>query len=146
MCAMAAGEKKSGGGKVVLVGTYKGDQLTKWRGWYNYPISDSDFSRVEHVERVDGRAGSPLPAAPDGAASQNFQPFNLSTFQRVTELWLFNGTKDERRYKAKFVGVKTREELIRDYGYPAKGKAQDADNSNERDSEEGVNQWIRRAV
>ena len=28
--------------RVVLVGTYKGDQLTKWRGWYNYPISDKD--------------------------------------------------------------------------------------------------------
>jgi hypothetical protein len=26
----------------VLVGTYKGDQLTRWRGWYNYPISDDD--------------------------------------------------------------------------------------------------------
>ena len=25
--------------RFVLVGTYKGDQLTKWRGWYNYPIS-----------------------------------------------------------------------------------------------------------
>ena len=28
--------------RIVLVGTYKGDQLTKWRGWYNYPISDKD--------------------------------------------------------------------------------------------------------
>ena len=109
--------------RVVLVGTYRGDQLTKWRGWYNYPISEDDFSRVEHVERVEGRAGSPLPAAPDGAESPNFQPFNLSTFQRINELWLFNGTKDERRYKAEFVGVKTRQELIDDYGYPAKGKA-----------------------
>ena len=29
-------------GRIVLVGTYKGDQLTKWRGWYNYPIADED--------------------------------------------------------------------------------------------------------
>ena len=28
--------------RMVLVGTYKGDQLTKWRDWYNYPISDDD--------------------------------------------------------------------------------------------------------
>lgn len=28
--------------KVVLVGTYKGGQLTDWRGWYNYPISGKD--------------------------------------------------------------------------------------------------------
>ena len=94
-------------GRIVLVGTYKGDQLTKWRGWYNWPISEGDFSRVEHVERADGRAGSPLPA----------------DMSKVNELWLFKGTKDEKRYRAEFVGIKTREELIRDYGYPAKGKA-----------------------
>ena len=77
--------------KVVLVGTYKGDQLTRWRGWYNYPISDEDLSRAD--------------------------------FSLITELWLFNGTKDQKTYKAEFVGIKTREELIRDYGYSAKGKA-----------------------
>lgn len=45
---------------------------------------------------------------------------NLSA---VSELWLFKGTKEQRNYKAEFVGIKTREELVRDYGYPAKGKA-----------------------
>ena len=79
-------------GRIVLVGTYKGDQLTEWRGWYNYPISDAD--KITEADAAN-----------------------------ITELWLFNGTKDERRYKAEFVGVKTRDELIRDYGYPAKGKA-----------------------
>ena len=78
--------------RVVLVGTYKGDQLTAWRGWYNYPISDDD-----KITEADAA--------------------------KITELWLFKGTKDERRYKAEFVGVKTRQELMRDYGYPAKGKA-----------------------
>lgn len=78
--------------KIVLVGTYKGDQLTDWRGWYNYPISDDD--KINEVEAA-----------------------------KIKELWLFKGTKDERRYKAEFVGVKTRKELIDDYGYPAKGKA-----------------------
>ena len=29
-------------GRIVLVGTYKGDQLTAWRGWYNYPVSEAD--------------------------------------------------------------------------------------------------------
>lgn len=79
-------------GRIVLVGTYKGDQLTKWRGWYNYPISDDD------------KIGA------DDAA-------------KITELWLFNGKKDQRIYKAQFVGIKTRKELIDDFGYPAKGKA-----------------------
>lgn len=78
--------------RIVLVGTYKGEQLTKWRGWYNYPISDDDKIGV------------------DDAA-------------KITELWLFNGTKEQRNYTAAFVGVKTRQELIDDYGYPAKGKA-----------------------
>jgi len=74
--------------KVVLVGTYKGGQLTDWRGWYNYPISDAD-----KITEADAAA--------------------------ITELWLFNGVKEQRNYKAEFVGVKTREELVRDYGYPA---------------------------
>ena len=80
-------EKKDASGRMVLVGTYKGDQLTRWRGWYNYPISDKD-------------------------------KITESDAAKITELWLFKGTKDERRYKAEFVGIKTREELIRDYGYP----------------------------
>ena len=83
---------KKSGARVVLVGTYKGDQLTTWRGWYNYPISNED-----NITEADA--------------------------SKITELWLFKGSKDERRYKAEFVGVKTREELIRDFGYQAKGKA-----------------------
>ena len=79
-------------GRVVLVATYKGDQLTKWRGWYNYPISDED--KINDVDAA-----------------------------KITELWLFKGTKDERRYKAEFIGVRTRKDLIDDYGYPARGKA-----------------------
>ena len=85
-------EKCEASNRFVLVATYKGDQLTKWRGWYNYPISDED--KINDVDAA-----------------------------KITELWLFKGTKDERRYKAEFVGVKTRKELINDYGYPAKGKA-----------------------
>ena len=78
--------------RVVLVGTYKGDQLSRWHGWYNYPISDDD-----KITDVD-------------AAS-------------ITELWLFKGKKDQKIYKAEFVGITTREVLARDYSYPAKGKA-----------------------
>ncbi len=79
-------------GRVVLVGTYKGDQLTSWPGWYNWPISDKD--EIDETEA-----------------------------SRITELWLFQGTKEQRNYKAEFVGFKTRDELVRDYGYPAKGRA-----------------------
>ena len=78
--------------RIVLVGTYKGDQLTDWRGWYNYPVSGKD-----KIAETDAA--------------------------KITELWLFKGTKEQRTYKAEFVGGKTRQELIDDYGYPAKGKA-----------------------
>lgn len=78
--------------RVVLVGTYKGDQLTAWPGWYNYPISAKDKIDVESAKKVN-------------------------------ELWLFKGTHDQKTYAAEFVGEKTRDELIRDYGYPAKGRA-----------------------
>ena len=78
--------------RVILVGTYKGDQLAKWRGWYNYPIS----------------VGDKIPET-DAA--------------KVNELWLFNGTKAQKSYTADFVGIKTRKELVEQYGYPAKGKA-----------------------
>ena len=82
--------RKAATGRVVLVATYKGDQLTKWRGWYNYPISDED--KINDVDAA-----------------------------KIKELWLFKGTKDERRYKAEFVGIKTRKDLIDDYGYPGGG-------------------------
>ena len=87
-----AENKKNTELRCVLVGTYKGDQLTRWRGWYNYPISDKDNISADNAAKI-------------------------------TELWLFNGKKDQINYKAEFVGVKTRDELVRDYGYPAKGKA-----------------------
>ena len=45
-------------GRVVLVGTYKGDQLTKWRGWYNYPISDEDLNAETQRGREGGRVSS----------------------------------------------------------------------------------------
>ena len=83
--------EKARGKRIVLVGTYKGKQLTDWRGWYNYPIDAKD-----KITEADAA--------------------------KIGELWLFNGTKEQKTYKAEFVGVKTREELVRDYGYPAKGK------------------------
>ena len=47
----SAAAKREAAPKFVLVGTYKGDQLTDWRGWYNYPISDGDLSRVARRPR-----------------------------------------------------------------------------------------------
>ena len=64
-------------GRIVLVGTYKGDQLTKWRGWYNYPISDDELSRAETQRR--GVGGS---------------QFLVTDFSKINELWLFQGTRE----------------------------------------------------
>ncbi len=117
--------------KVVLVGTYKGDQLTRWRGWYNYPISEGDFNvgtpkggenkqtDLLTPNGVRGAGGSQLVATGKTDAMNCVPP----DFSHINELWLFNGTKDQKTFKAEFVGIKTRKELIRDYGYPAKGKA-----------------------
>ena len=101
-------EKCEASNRFVLVGTYKGDQLTRWRGWYNYPISDEELSHAETQRRGENELVTNC---------------DKSSFSKINELWLFNGTKDERRYGAEFVGVKTRKELIDEYGYPAKGKA-----------------------
>lgn len=78
--------------RIILVGTYKGDQLSKWAGWYCYPITEND-------KDIEGYAS------------------------RINELWLFKGMAEQKTFIAKFVGIKTRDELIKDYGYPAKGKA-----------------------
>ena len=43
--------------------------------------------------------------------------------KRVNEIWLFNGAKDGRYFAAEFVGTCTRDALVRDFGYPAKGAA-----------------------
>ena len=72
---------------MILIGTYWDGQFKKWKGYYNYPISDAD--KVEP--------------------------------EKINELWLFNGNKQQRTFVAEFVGVKTRKELVAEYQYPAKG-------------------------
>ena len=65
-------EPVEGTKKVVLVGTYKGKQLDRWPGYYNYPLGeDDDFSYNEYKAvglRVPrdrtGRAVAPRPPVP----------------------------------------------------------------------------------
>ena len=78
---------------VVLVGTYKEKQLAwiKRHGVYNYPVKDGD-------------------------------EFDAKAFAAIRELWLYADTKGTRHaFEAEFVGIKTREELVDEYGYPANG-------------------------
>ena len=49
--------------------------------------------------------------------------FDPGALASVRELWLFNSVRDQVTRTAEFIGVKTRGELVADYGYPAKGKA-----------------------
>ena len=77
--------------RVVLVGTYWTGQFSKWRGYYNYPIDDTD--------EIDPKK-----------------------FSDICELWLFKGTQYPLYRTAKFIGVKTKAELISEYKYkPQKG-------------------------
>lgn len=81
--------------KTVFVGTYKGDQLTRWSGWYAYPVSGTDTIVKEDCSQIG-------------------------------ELWLFRGTKSPKVFRAEFAGIKTREELVRDFGRSAAGQLQGA--------------------
>ena len=49
-------------------------------------------------------------------------PLAPEAYAKIDELWLFNGTKAQKTLVAEFVGVKTRQGLVADYGYPAKGR------------------------
>ncbi len=69
---------------VILVGTYRREQLEKWilpKGLYNYPILESDEIPADR-----------LPA--------------------VKELWLFNGTKNQMFFDAEFLGILDRAQLV----------------------------------
>lgn len=70
--------------------------------------------RAGQLERWPGYYNYPLNAgdAVDAGAAK-----------RVDEIWLFNGARDGRYFAAEFVGTCTRDELVRDWGYPAKGAA-----------------------
>ena len=100
--------------RVVLVGTYKGDQLKAWPGWYCWPLDGEQCCQCENV----ASSQSQLPIKGMGKLETgnigNGNTSTLATLSSVTELRLYRGTADERRYRTEFVGVKTREELIRD--------------------------------
>ena len=77
----------------VLVGTYKAKQLAwiKRHGIYNYPVKDGD-------------------------------EFDEKSFASIKELWLYADVKGTRHvFEAEFIGIKTREELVDEYSYPASG-------------------------
>ena len=121
--------------RVVLVGTYRGGQLTKWPGWYNWPVPEMDFNAETQRRREGLSTNGNCHNCPQitNASSTRLNPVNpvennlgasaalRENLSAVTELWLFRGTKEQKTFKAEFVGIKTREELIRDYGYPGDG-------------------------
>jgi len=91
-CPHAAADGRT---SAAIVGTYKKKQLAwiKRHGIYNYPVREEDFSRVEHVDRVDGEKGA-------------------EGFQSVKELWLYADTKGTRHvFEARYVGKMTRKEF-----------------------------------
>ena len=86
----AGGARPCATASAVLVGTYKAKQLAwiKRHGIYNYPVKDGD-------------------------------DFDEKSFVAIKELWLYADVKGTRHvFEAEFIGIKTREELISEYGYP----------------------------
>ena len=86
----AGGSRSCATVSAVLVGTYKAKQLAwiKRHGIYNYPVKDGD-------------------------------EFDEKSFASIKELWLYADVKGTRHvFEAEFIGIKTREELISEYGYP----------------------------
>ena len=100
--------------RIVLVGTYKGGQLKDWPGLYCWPLDKGQCCQCENV--ASGQSQLPIKAMGKLATGNtgNGNTSTLATLHSVTELRLYRGTEDERRYRAEFVGVKTREELIHD--------------------------------
>ena len=39
--------------RVILVGTYKGNQLEDWQGWYCYPLSDEDSNIAAFAQKIN---------------------------------------------------------------------------------------------
>ena len=77
----------------VLVGMCKTKQLVwiKRHGIYNYPVKDGD-------------------------------EFDEKSFASIKELWLYADVRGTRHvFEAEFIGIKTRDELVNEYGYPANG-------------------------
>ena len=112
----------------VIVGTYKEKQLDwiKSHGIYNYPVREEDFGRVEHVDRVEGERGTGngerIPRAKRVTEGDALAGVRAGAFLSVKELWLYADTKGTRHvFEAEFVGIKTRDELVAEYGYPADG-------------------------
>ena len=98
-CPHAAAD---GGASAAIVGTYKEKQLAwiKRHGIYNYPVREEEFSRVERVDRVDGKKGTGNGERGTGG------------LQSVKELWLYADTKGTRHvFEAKYVGKMTRKEF-----------------------------------
>jgi len=48
--------------------------------------------------------------------------FDKSSARHINELWLFQGAKMGRFFKAEFIGEFSRDALVKDFAYPAKGR------------------------
>ena len=96
---------------VVLVGTYKGNQLKEWPGWYCWPL-DTEEAHAKSAKSAEVSSCGDAKTdrdAPTARPQPNVSPSSTTdAISRVTELWLFQGTREQRNYKAEFVGIKTR--------------------------------------
>lgn len=104
--------------RVVLIGTYRGNQLSEWPGWYCWPLSNKADASCANAD-IRCKAGKIDSSG--YTRNGNHKTNTPYGFEYVTELWLFRGTAAQKNYRCVFVGVMTRAELVRNYGYPATG-------------------------
>lgn len=70
--------------------------------------------RAGQLEHWPGLYNYPLAAG---------EAVDVDAAKTVNEIWLFSGAKDAQYFNAEFVGQFTRDTLVHDWGYPAKGRA-----------------------
>ena len=85
-------------GGVVLVGTYRGDQLKDWPGWYCWPLDGEQCCQCENV----ASAQSQLPIKAMGQLETgnigNGNISTMATLSSVTELRLYRGASSGADY------------------------------------------------
>ena len=100
------GNARDAAPKVVLVGTYKGDQLRVWRGWYCWPIAADEAMHNAQCSMLneDGANGENKHAdllTPNGVREDvsRVNGEQIRVLKQINELWLFQGMA-QKAYKA----------------------------------------------
>ena len=85
-------------GRVVLVGTYKGDQLTHWPGWYCRPLDGGNVASLKMLPVANPNCQSRPWENWKPATFGNGNISTMATLSSVTELRLYRGASSGADY------------------------------------------------